>query len=397
MDGAVFERKIEETWFAVDIERGRKSMKVLVLSCNTGQGHNTAAHAVMEELERRNVECEMRDALAFSSELTSRLVSNTYIRMATDAPKVFGRMYQVGEALSNPHVKSPVYMANMAYTRKLGRYINENGFEAVVTSHLFPTQALTHLARHGQITARTYFITTDYTCHPFTEDVEPDRYFIAHPDLIEDYVERSVPKEKICATGIPVSARFQKRMERAEARDRLKMGMEEKAFLVMTGSMGAGHTSRTVETILQEGGEKSRVFVMTGRNKEMKRTIDEISARDRRAVAVPFTPEVPLYMSAADVLLTKPGGLTTTEAAVLRIPLVLSAPIPGCESANAAFFEKKEMALCAPDERAAARAAMWLAADQEKSGRMIAAQTKEINPHAAEEICDEVLKADGRK
>ena len=369
-------------------------MKVLILSCNTGQGHNTAARAVQEEMARRGVECEMRDALAFSSERASKLISGTYMRMAVDAPRVFGKMYQVGEAISNPYVKSPVYVANMALTRKMGRYIRENGFDAVITSHLFPSQALTHLTRHGQIQARTYFISTDYTCHPFTEDIGPDRYFIAHADLLEEYIGRSVPREKICVSGIPVSARFREKEDRAEARRQLNVGPEEKMFLIMSGSMGAGNTCRTAEIILREGGEKSRIFIMTGKNEEMKREVDALSARDVRVTAVPFTTQVPLYMSAADVLLTKPGGLTTTEAAVLRIPLVLSAPIPGCESANAAFFEEKGMAICAADEQATARAAMWLAADREKSERMVAAQAREINPRAAEKICDMVLEMD---
>lgn len=372
-------------------------MKVLLLSCNTGQGHNTAARAVMEELERRGVECEMRDALAFSSERTSRVVSNTYIRMANDAPKVFGKIYQAGEAISNPHLKSPVYYANMICTRKMGRYIQENGFDAVVTSHIFPAQALTHLKRHEHIAAKTYYIATDYTCHPFTEEVEPDKCFIAHPDLAEEYVGRGVPQEIICPTGIPVSARFAAHVEKAEARAKLGVPQDQRMFLIMTGSMGFGSTAPVVETIAREGSENSLICVMTGRNEEMKRAIDELNARDPRIIAVPFTTEVPLYMSAADVLLTKPGGLTTTEAAALNIPLVLSAPIPGCETANARFFEEKGMAVCAQDDQSAAHAAMWLAADEEKSERMIRAQRETINARAAADICDIVLRGEAAR
>ena len=367
-------------------------MKVLILSCNTGQGHNTAGRAVMEELVRRGAECEMRDALAFSSKLTSRVVSGAYVRMATDAPKVFGTIYRAGEAISNPHLKSPVYAANMTYTRKLGRYIRENQFDAVITSHVFPAQALTHLSRHEHIDAKTYFISTDYTCHPFTEEIEPDRYFIGHSDLIGEYVSRGVPRGKLCPTGIPVSMRFAEHASKEEAREKLGISADAKVVLIMTGSMGFGVTAPVVDTILKDGGSRYLVYVMTGRNEEMKREIDAIHARDARAVAVPFTTEVPLYMSAADVLMTKPGGLTTTEAAALRIPLVLSAPIPGCETANAAFFEEKGMAVCVQDMEASAHAALWLAADAEKNSRMTEAQARTVNARAAADIADIVMR-----
>ena len=371
-------------------------MKVLMLSCNTGQGHNTAARAVMEEFERRGVACEIKDALAFSSELTSKVVSGAYIKMATDAPNLLGKLYQTGDAMTNSYVKSPIYAANMTYTRKLGKYIRENGFDAVIATHVFPALALSHLAKREHIDAGVYFIATDYTCHPFTDEVECDRYFIAHADLIDEYVSRGLERGRLCPTGIPVSEKFSVHPGREEAREKLGVRADAKIFLVMTGSMGFGSTVPMVEAILKGGDERSVVYVMTGRNEEMKREIDRIHAADARVVAVPFTTEVPLYMSAADVLMTKPGGLTTTEAAVFNIPLVLSAPIPGCETANAHFFEGKGMAVCVQDSEAAAHAALWLAADADKSRRMIEAQANTINARAAKDICDAVTE-DGRQ
>lgn len=371
-------------------------MKVLMLSCNTGQGHNTAARAVMEELERRGIECEMRDALAFAGELTSKVVSNTYIKMATDAPKVFGKLYQAGDVITNPYVKSPVYAANLTYARKLGRYIRDNGFDAVVTSHVFPAQALSHLSKHEHVDARTYFIATDYTCHPFTDEVEADLYFIAHEKLIGEYVSKGVARERLCPTGIPVSSRFSEHDERAEARRKLGVREEARLYLIMTGSMGFGDISDTVVRLADGANEQDLIYVMTGRNEEMKAEIDAMNARDDRISAIPFTMEVPLYMSAADVLLTKPGGLSTTEAAALNIPMVLSAPIPGCETANADFFRKNGLAVCVESGESAAYAALWLANDRAKREEVIKAQQRVVNAHAAKDICDYLMK-DGQE
>ena len=371
-------------------------MKVLMLSCNTGQGHNTAARAVMDELEKRGVQCEMRDALAFAGELASKVVSNTYIKMATDAPKVFGKLYQAGDAITNPYVKSPVYVANLTYARKLGRFIRENGFDAVVTSHVFPAQALSHLSKHEHVAAKTYFIATDYTCHPFTDEVEADRYFIAHENLIDEYVMKGVPGERLCPTGIPVSSRFAERIGKSEARAGLRIREDARLFLIMTGSMGFGDVLPMVDALAKGMSERDLIYVMTGRNEEMKPEIDAMNARDDRIFAVPFTREVPTYMSAADVLVTKPGGLSTTEAATLNIPIVLSAPIPGCESANADFFSGNGLAVCVENGTATAYAALWLAHDEEKCRKMLEAQKKLINARAASDICDYLMK-DGRE
>lgn len=369
-------------------------MKVLMLSCNTGQGHNTAARAVMEELERRGVQCEMRDALAFAGELASKVVSNTYIKMATDAPKVFGKLYQAGDAITNPYVKSPVYAANLTYAKRLGKFIRENGFDVVVTSHVFPAQALSHLSKHEHVDAKTYFIATDYTCHPFTDEVEADGYFIAHENLIAEYVMKGVPRNGLCPTGIPVSLRFAEHIGREEARSALHIRNDARLFLVMTGSMGFGDVAPTVNALAQGMSERDLIYVMTGRNEELKAKIDAMNARDDRIFAVPFTKEVPLYMSAADVLLTKPGGLSTTEAAVLNIPMVLSAPIPGCETANAEFFRKNGLAVCVESGEAAGYAALWLARDEDKKKRMIEAQRRVINARAASDICDCLMGAE---
>ena len=367
-------------------------MKVLILSCNTGQGHNAAARAVMDALIRRGVQCEMRDALAFAGELASKVVSNTYIRMATDAPKVYGKLYQAGDAITNPYVKSPVYAANMTYARKLGRYVAENSFDAVITSHVFPAQALTHLSRRERVNAKTYFIATDYTCYPFTDEVEVDRYFIAHEQLIEEYASKGIQRSRLSPTGIPVSNQFASHTDRTEARRRLHIPEEARLYLIMTGSMGFGNISSMVERLAFGAEKNDLIRVMTGRNEEMRTEVNEMSKYDGRIEAVPFTTEVSLYMSAADVLLTKPGGLSTTEAAVLNVPIVLSAPIPGCETANAAFFERNGLAICIQNGEAAAYAALWLAHDEDRKRAMLEAQKRMINARAAEDICDAMMQ-----
>ena len=123
-------------------------MKILILSCRTGEGHNSAAKAVKEALDDFGAECELVDALTFSGRRPNEIVTNSY---------------KAGDLYSSTKLASPVYWANSLYAERLRAYIENGGFTAVVCSHLFPMETLTWLKRRGEITQKCYGILTDYT------------------------------------------------------------------------------------------------------------------------------------------------------------------------------------------------------------------------------------------
>ena len=179
-------------------------MKVLILSCNTGQGHNQAGRAIHEKLLERGVECEFVDTLSLVGQKTSDVVSNTYVSMTTHTPQLFHLLYKAGGAISNTRVKSPVYWANKLYREKLLTYLLENRVDAVVTPHLFPAETLTSLRRKGQLTVKTVAVATDYTCIPFWEETDMDYYVVPHRDLVDEFAGKGIPREKLLPFGIPV-------------------------------------------------------------------------------------------------------------------------------------------------------------------------------------------------
>ncbi|WP_369298709.1 glycosyltransferase [uncultured Neglectibacter sp.] len=358
-------------------------MKVLILSCNTGQGHNSAGLAVKEELERREIPCEMKDALSFARGHASRTISGAYIGIARKAPSLFGGLYKLGGAISSPKRKSPVYYANTRYAAPLKAYIEEHGFTALVTPHLFPAETLTYLKRREELSVPCYGIATDYTCIPFWEETELDGYFLPHEDLIPEFAGKGIPREKLIPTGLPVSGRYLARMEQREARKKLDLPEDVPVFLVMTGSMGFGDISSFTLDLLLACPVGARIVILTGNNEPLKAKIDTDFAQERRVRTVSFTKEVPLYMDACDVLLSKPGGLTSTEAAVKNVPLVHTRPIPGCETKNARFFSARRLSLFAEDPKDAAKAAVRLAADETLREEMRRRQRETIPGDAA--------------
>lgn len=368
-------------------------MNVLILSCNTGQGHNAAGRAVKEELEQRGIACEMRDMLAMKQERSSRTASRIYVSVTTKAPKVFGCIYHVGAFISNAKIHSPVYWANALCAKNLKEYIEEKGFDCVVAPHLFPAETMTYLRSRYGIRIPCFAVATDYASIPFWEETRMDIYFIPHPDLTEEFSGKGIPAERLVASGIPVSRQFQGERRTEEARERLGCADADYVFTLMSGSMGFGHLADTVRELLKKGTSRTRIYVLGGNNETLKNRLRGDFAGDGRVEIVDYTDHAAGYMDACDVLITKPGGLTTTEAAVREVPLVHSAPIPGCETANVQFFSERGMSVEAKDEKQAAALAWQLAECSELRANMMEAQRREIPKNGAARICDYIQQA----
>ncbi len=365
-------------------------MKALILSCNTGQGHNAAGRAVQEEFIRRGAECRMLDVLRFGRPKTSKRAAGVYVKTATSFPGVFGMAYRAAGAISSAKRKSPVYLANTLYGKKLYSYVEREGYDCIVMPHLFPAEAVTYIRNHYPLRAACFFVATDYTCIPFTEETAMDGYFIPSPELSEEFLEKGIPQEKLKATGIPVSKKFWTRGDKLKTRRALGIGTDGPVILVMTGSMGFGNISAMLDILKRGLPQDGRVIVLGGNNEKLKEKLRRESRGDKRIQVMDFTSQVDLYMDMCDVLVTKPGGLTSTEAAAKGIPMVHSAPIPGCETANARFFSGHGMSLAAGDEKEAGCRVLELLRDGSARKRMVEAQKRFVNGMAAVSICDAI-------
>lgn len=372
-------------------------MKILILSCNTGGGHNTAARAIKEVFDQRGHFCEIVDALAFGGQTASDLVCDTYIEMVKNAPKLFGDLYKLSSKIgqfnnNNGKMRSPVYYVNKLYASALNEYITENSFDAVICVHLFPTEAMTYLRRHEKNMVPFYFVATDYYCPPMLEETVPDAYFAPHKDSLFTYRQHNINEAKTIPTGIPVSQAIVKTGDKAQARKEINLNPEAEAYLLMGGSMGFGDTIDIASYILKNGNENTRVIAITGNNKELYNEFESKFKDDKRLILLGFTNQVPLYMEACDVLLSKPGGLSSTEAFVKGIPIVHTAPIPGCESENVQFFTEHHLSVCAKDSEEAGRLAVNLMQDKFLRNQIIEAQKNYKYQNSALQIVEFIEK-----
>ena len=362
-------------------------MKVLILSCNTGEGHNSAGKAVKEAVERAGHEAVMMDMMILAGPRTSAIVGGSYVKIVKYIPRLFQMLYRAGSAISSDRRKSPVYYGCALMAKKLGRFLEANAFDVIVTPHLFPAETMTAMKRRGTLRQKAVAIATDYTCIPFWEETDCDYYVIPHEDLKEEFAAKGIPEEKLLPLGIPVRQSFLQKEERAKAKRRCHIPENEKTFLVMSGSMGFGKIQLFVMELARRLKENEGIVVICGNNQRLERLLHrELSGR-RNVRILGYTQYVSDYMDACDVIFTKPGGLTSTEAAVKNIPIIHTRPIPGCEEKNLNFFQSRGMSLGPRRMLAQLRAGRKLMDRDALRRQMEEAQRANISPGSADRIC----------
>ncbi len=394
-------------------------MKVLVLTRSTGEGHNRVSQALKEVFEARGHTCTSIDALyivnsdrleanasqdqaeAESAEPDLAVVeppkrhladtaSQLYGWAALKVPHLFGAVYNIGAAYSRMRIPSPIRLQNSKYADATYRYIEENEYDAVIAPHLFPEATLSAIRRDHPSHVRYYGVLTDYTCSPFFTEPKLDGYFIPHPDMVDDCVRRGLPRNKTYADGIPVSDRFRHAGSKEEVRTQLGLPLGVPTFLVMAGGVGSLHIGEMCDQLLSRGSEYLNLVVLTGRREDLFTRIAGQYRDDPRVKVVSFTDRVADYMAAADVLVSKPGAVSSTEAAVSRVPLVHTMPIPGMEASNARFFQQRGMSIFAPQMNEATLVAHRLIADEAGMRRMRERQARNIIADSAERIVSQI-------
>ncbi len=381
-------------------------MKVLILSCNTGEGHNSSAKAIKKYMDAQGIECDFEDTLGLVSETVSKSVSDIYVFSTKSS--LFERAYRIGAFVSDmeTNLKSPVYITNKLYAKKLYDYIVSGGYDAVICVHLFPAEALTALKRNAKLKVPAIFVATDYTVYPLMHETMLDRYVIPHEDLIEDWVSKGIPREKLVPIGIAVDeAKFTERVPKSEARKacgevfgwRGCENPDSRWYLVMSGSMGFGDLGGLIAELRSLIEENDRVVCVCGRNEKVREKL--VEEFGDKISAIGFTDKVSMLMDACDVLFSKPGGITSTEAIIKNIPFIHTAPIPGLEDYNARFFHYHNMSYSTTDVEQQARVAVRLTHDEAYRQRMIDAQIRNSNPHTCEQITalvEEMVEATSR-
>lgn len=313
-------------------------MRLLILSCNTGEGHNSAAKALKDCFSEQNINCDIKDALAFWSPEKSKIISKGHVFIYRKLPKLFGVSYRFEE--NHPPKdgdESLIYELVIKGCESLYEFLRDNPYDAVICTHVFSAMMMTELKKRRQCGIKSYFIATDYTCSPGVNQTAMDAYFIPHIKLTDEFAENGIPRHKLIPSGIPVRKDFYSKTDSESAKQSLSLPRDRKIALLMCGSMGCGPIKTLAEYLPQQIPSDSMLIVICGNNLRLYKTLTKYPLPGNMRV-VGFTSRMPLYMDAAELILTKPGGLSTTEAAVKALPMIFIDAVPGCETKNYEFF-----------------------------------------------------------
>lgn len=372
--------------FYHNLERStRNNGKVLILSCGTGGGHNSAAIAVQEALSNKGMVADFIEYLDIINSNIKDTVNNLYLKSTHKEGGTFKVVYKLGELYQKTNLKSPVYGLNFLNKDKLYKYIKENEYEYIVTTHLFAAQVLTSIKKENHINFMA--IATDYVCIPFWKETNPDYFIIPNENLREDFVKKGVKNSKILSLGIPTRKTFSEKYDKNNCRKLLKLDINKKYILILTGSMGFGNVEEMLNKLLEK--IKDAIFIVAcGTNENLKKSLVE----KERVIALSYTRDIDLYMKSSDIILSKPGGLTSTEIAVLEKPFVHTMPIPGCETCNAKFFALNNMSLKSESVEELVENTSKLLEDLETQELLIKNQRKNVNKNSAEQIAEIIKK-----
>ena len=316
----------------------RGTGKVLILSCGTGGGHNSAAKAILEELLSQGLEADFMEYLEIINTNLKNKVNEIYLKSTNNEGKTFKVAYKLGEIYQKTNIKSPVYGLNQLNKNKLYDYIKRNGYEYIITTHLFAAQALTAIKKEHRINFTA--VATDYVCIPFWSETNPDFMITPSDELKSSFIDQGVKENKLIPLGIPVKRAYSEDYDINDCKKKVGLDINKRYVLLLTGSMGFGNVEEIVDE-LNNNINRINLIVACGTNKEL---YEKLKGKNN-VIPLEFTENIDLYMKSSDIILSKPGGLTTTEIAVLGKPFIHTMPIPGCENYNANFFESHKMSL----------------------------------------------------
>ncbi len=329
------------------------------------------------------------DPYALVGDTAADTVGNLYIKLVQHSPKLFGCLYALGNGYRKLPLHSPVYWANGKIADSMGRYLQEHPCDCIIMTHMFPAHTLAHLK--GKIPLpKTVLVATDYTCIPLMEESDCDYYVTPSPDLKEEFCKQGIPEEKILPYGIPVGRNFFENSGKEAARKRLGLESDRAYILLSGGSIGAGQISQTIatlETFLLDN-KNCTLLVLCGSHRSLYEKLQEKYGSANQIQIMESTSQMAEYMTACDLFITKPGGLSSTEAAVAGVPLIHISPIPGCEQCNARYFADHGMSIYVEKPQEELLPVLRELEERRVLNEITAAQRDRINPFAAGDLCD---------
>ena len=326
--------------------------KLLLLSVSAGAGHMRAAEAIRAhaEIDHAGVDAVHLDVMNFVSSGFRKLYTDFYIKLVNKAPALWGYLYHAtNEAKPDSSMEKMRRALERLNTRALLKEIEQFKPDAIICTHFLPAEILSRLTRKHGFSCPVWVQVTDFDLHRMWVHEHMAGYFAANDEVAFRMRAQGIPAAAISVTGIPIMPVFGAALERSVCAAQFGLDPLRKTILLMGGGAGLGSLDTVAERLLAlEDG--FQLIVLAGKNAAALEALKALALRHPgRLLAQGFTDQVERLMACADLVITKPGGLTTSECLAMGLPMIVNAPIPGQEERNADYLLEQGVALKAFD------------------------------------------------
>ncbi len=370
-------------------------MKVLLASITAGHGHHAAAAAIESAMRERGAEVETLDVFKYISTYLYKAVDKGYL-MSTKHNWQYGLLYHAFESDTLLRKAVISFMNSDFLSDKLLRHFNHSQPDVVISTHPCAAQIIDELKEQRVLKSVHIGVNTDYTLLPFWETIRHmSGLVICGRQLLFRARQLGIPSERVLPFGIPIQSKYCLSSPTNKAREKLGLDPDIPTVLIMSGSMGYGNMAESVDR-LASSGLRLQIICVCGRNEKAR---EELAGRSypSKVLALGFIDYVHECMDAADVIVTKPGGLSVSEALAKRKPLVLTSPIPGHEQDNMTCLVNYGLALYATKSMPVHELVCTLLSDQDRLEQMKRAIETYACPNPTERLCDYIYEAVGKK
>jgi processive 1,2-diacylglycerol beta-glucosyltransferase len=367
----------------------------VVLSVSAGAGHVRAAQALCAHAERAFPQLRLThvDVMDLVPAGFRKVYADSYIKLVEKAPLLWAYLYQsTDRAPAHSPLDKLRRSVERLNTRGLDRELERLAPDGIVCTHFLPAELLSRRIGKGRPTPPVWVQVTDFDAHGLWIHPHLSGYFVANEAVAWRIAARGVARERVHVTGIPIMPQFAEPPVRAQAAAELGLDANKTTLLMMAGGAGVGGIETLAERLLALGREL-QIVALAGRNEAMLAQLQRIATRHPgRLWPMGFTRTIERTMAAADLAITKPGGLTTSECLAMGLPMILVSPIPGQEERNADYLMESGVALKAMDAAALEFKVSRLLDEPARLASMRSRMPAIAKPQAAVDVLGEIAK-----
>lgn len=313
----------------------------MILYASIGGGHFKAAEGIKNYLCENypDYKVEMIDALKYTNKVVDKIVIQSYVNMARYSPKIWGDIYKLSEKQYS--VANFSNMVQKLLSKKLFQLFKEEQPTAVISTHPFITEMVASLKKNGKTNTKLCVVMTDYASHKFWEIKQEyvNMYFVANQEMKYALKNNGIDERKVFVTGIPVEPAFLKEYDKAKIYQDFNLSPTKRTVLIFGGGQyGMSNIKKFFQALLAVK-EDIQIIAIAGKGKKTQKLFEQLAqTTSKKVVILGYTNQVPELMHIADFVISKPGGLTTTEILTCHVPFFIINPIPGQEEENANFL-----------------------------------------------------------